>query len=109
MLPSAWLGGSEIPKASSFVINLNNVLFICKLCFTVQPNFQVINKDIKQQETWLNTSVGVLLIISVLKNVACLVLSSSLAASGLHTASATSKPSLVKPKHSSLWELFTQL
>lgn len=68
MLPSAWLGGSAIPKTSSFVINLNNVLFICKLCFPMQPSFQVINKDIKQQEPWLNARVGVLVIIPVLKN-----------------------------------------
>lgn len=60
MFPSAWLGGSEIPKTSSLLINLNNVLFICKLCFSLQPSFQVINKDIEQQETWLNTSAGVL-------------------------------------------------
>lgn len=68
MFPSAWLGGSEIPKTSSFLINLNNVLFICKLCFSLQPSFQVINKDVEQQETWLNTSPGVLLIISLTKN-----------------------------------------
>lgn len=69
MFPSAWLGGSEIPKSYSFVINLNNVLFICKLCFTVlQAGFQVINKDSKQQQSWLNTLVGVLLIISILIN-----------------------------------------
>lgn len=33
----------------------------------MQPGFQVINKDIKQQETWLSTCVGVL-IIGALKN-----------------------------------------
>lgn len=68
MFPSAWLGGSEIPKTLSFVINLNNVLFICKLCFSLQPSFQIINKATEQQETWLNTSAGVLLIIALTKN-----------------------------------------
>lgn len=34
----------------------------------MQPSFQVINKDIKQQEPWLNAYVGVLVIIPVLKN-----------------------------------------
>lgn len=92
MFPSAWLGGSEIPKTLPFVINLKNVLFICKLCFSLQPSFQVINKDIGQQETWLNTSAGVSLIISLSKKESqALVLSRPSAASGLCSVSPTSK------------------
>jgi len=64
---SAWCGDSAIPRTSSFVINLHSVLFICKLCFAMQPSLQVINKDIKQQETWLNTRVGVLIIAALKK------------------------------------------
>lgn len=33
----------------------------------MQPSLQVINKDIKQQETWLNTRVAVLIIAALKK------------------------------------------